>query len=509
MPGETKPAEPKLPERPAPEDKLSITRHSIRAHGAEIGYTATCGTVVLREEAEKDGASEGEKPKAMVFFVAYTRDEVGDKGQRPLTFSFNGGPGSSSVWLHLGLLGPWRVAMGDAGALTGPPYGLTENEFSLLDVSDLVFIDPVSTGYSRVVPGEKAREFHGFQKDIESVGDFIRLYASRNGRWGSPKFLIGESYGTTRAGGLSGYLQERHGMFLNGIMLVSSILQFGTVLDEPGNDLPHILYLPTYTATAWYHGKLPADLQNKPLRVVLDEAEAFAAGEYTLALMMGSGLPPARQKTVARKLSRLTGLSAGYLEGTNLRPEIMRFVKELLRSERKTVGRLDSRFTGLDRDAVGEHFEYDPSMAAILGPYTAGFNGYVREELKFESDLPYEIITPKVRPWSFSEFENAHVNVSDTLRKAISMNPNLKIYVGSGYFDLATPYFATDYTFSHLGLEAELQPNIQKHYYEAGHMMYVHGPSLSQQAADLRAFVLDAVPKADKKPTGRASRKSR
>jgi carboxypeptidase C (cathepsin A) len=502
------PDEPKPAERPAPQDQLSVTQHSVRIGGAEVRYTATCGTVVLKEETEKDGASEGEKPKASVFFVAYTRDDVEGPG-RPLTFSFNGGPGSSSVWLHLGLLGPRRVVMGDAGSLTPPPYGLTDNEHSLLDVSDLVFIDPVSTGYSRVVPGEKAKEYHGFQKDIESVGDFIRLYTSRNARWSSPKFLIGESYGTTRAGGLSGYLQERHGMFLNGIMLVSSILQFGTVEAEPGNDLPYILYLPTYTATAWYHRKLPADLQRKPLRAVLDEAEAFAMGEYTLALMMGSSLAPVRRQRVIRKLSRLTGLSPSYLEGTHLRPEIMRFAKELLRSERRTVGRLDSRFTGLDRDAVGEHFEYDPSLAAILGPYTAGFNRYVREELKFESDLPYEIITPKVRPWSFKEFENAYVNVTDTLRKALSMNPHLRVYVGSGYFDLATPYFATQYTFNHLGLGPELRDNLRMHHYEAGHMMYVHQPSLRQQAADLRAFVGDTVPRAPGLPPEKRGRRAR
>lgn len=502
------PDEPKPPERPA-EDKLSVTQHSIRIGAEEIRYTVTCGTVVLKEETEKDGASEGEKPKATVFFVAYAKDDVADKSLRPITFSFNGGPGSSSVWLHLGLLGPRRVAMGDVGALTPPPYGLTENESSLLDVSDIVFIDPVSTGYSRVVPGEKAKEFHGFKKDIESVGDFIRLYTSRNGRWSSPKFLIGESYGTTRAGGLSGYLQERHGMFLNGIMLVSSILDFGTADAGPGNDLPYILHLPTYAATAWYHQKLPTDLQKKPLQAVLDAAEAFALGEYAKALMMGSGLPPTRHKTVARKLSRLTGLSVDYLEGINLRPEIMRFTKELLRHERKTVGRLDSRFTGTDRDTGGEHFEYDPSYAAILGPYTAGFNQYVREELKFESDLPYEIITPKVRPWSYKEFENAYVSVSDTLRKAISMNPYLKVYVGSGYFDLATPYFATDYTCKHLGLEPELRPNVQIHYYQAGHMMYVHLPSLSQQAAHLRAFIRDAVPQPPQKPVRKGSRKSR
>lgn len=285
MPEETQPVE-----APRPQDQLSVTQHRATIGGQEIGYTVTCGTLVLKEEAVKDGAAEGEKPKAWVFFVAYTKDDVADRTTRPLTFSFNGGPGSSSVWLHLGLLGPKRVLMDEIGHPPPPPYRLVENEYSLLDVTDLVFIDPVGTGYSRMVPGEKVREYHGFQRDIESVGEFIRLYTSRNMRWTSPKFLIGESYGTTRAAGLSGYLQERHGMFLNGIMLISSILEFSTARFLPGNDLPYILFLPTYTATAWYHRQLPDDLQQKPLREVLDEVEAFALGEYASALMRGAKL---------------------------------------------------------------------------------------------------------------------------------------------------------------------------------------------------------------------------
>lgn len=489
-------AETPKPEGPKfiPTDNLSISQHSVRVGGKEITYTVTCGTMVLREEAEKEGASEGHKARASVFFVAYTKQDVPDRSARPLTFSFNGGPGSSSVWLHLGLLGPRRVQMGDeTGNPTPPPYRLVDNEYSLLDETDLVFIDPVSTGFSRVIEGEKAKDYHGFKKDIESVGDFIRLYTSRYARWTSPKFLIGESYGTTRAAGLSGYLQERHGMFLNGIMLVSSILHFQTVDAEPGNDLPHVLYLPTFAATAWYHKRLGPAMQKKPVRKFLDEVEAFAAGEYTVALMKGSRLPAAEREAIARKLSSYTGLSLEYLERTNLRPEILRFTKELLRDQRRTVGRLDSRFTGHDRDAAGETFEYDPSYAAIQGPYTATLNQYLREELGFESDLPYEILAGLYQNWSYKEFENSYVNVSATLRKAISMNPHLRVYVGSGYYDMATPYFATDYTMSHLGLEPHLQTNIQTYYYESGHMYYVHLPSLQQCKKDLAAFLRSAV----------------
>jgi carboxypeptidase C (cathepsin A) len=496
MPEETK--------TPAPQDQLSITQHSIRIAGKELRYRVTCGTMVLREESEKEGTAEGHKPKATVFFVAYTKDGTTDPGQRPITFSFNGGPGSSSVWLHLGLLGPKRVEMGDAGALTPPPYRLVDNEHTLLEVSDLVFIDPVGTGYSRMLEGEKTREYHGFKRDLESVGEFIRLYTHRYGRWVSPKYLIGESYGTTRAAGLSGYLQERHGMYLNGIMLVSSILDFSTARFNPGNDLPHILFLPTFSATAWYHRKLPKDLQQKPLEALLKEVEAFALGEYTLALMQGSKLPATEQKRIAQKLARYTGLSEAYVQACNLRLEIMRFTKELLRAERKTVGRLDSRFTGTDRDAAGATFEYDPSYAAIQGPYTATFNQYVRQELGFQSDLPYEILSNLYTNWSYQEFENQYLNVGETLRKAISMNPFLQVYVGSGYYDLATPYFATDYTLNHLSLEPHLQKNIRVHYYPAGHMMYVHLPSLAQQATDLKKFIQSTIPGQPKRKASRS-----
>ncbi len=275
--------------KPEPKDNLVETRHKIVIGGKEIHYTVTAGTIVLKEETgDREKEAEGEKPKAQVFFTAYTLDGVEDKSNRPITFSFNGGPGSSSVWLHLGLLGPRRVEMGDAGKLLPPPYHLVDNEYSLLDLTDLVFIDPVSTGYSRPVEGQKAKEFHGFKKDIESVGDFIRLYATRYQRWTSPKFLAGESYGTTRAAGLSGYLQERHGMYLNGIILVSAILDFGTADFFPGHDLPYIMFLPTYAATAWYHGKVP---NRKPLGPFLKEVEKFALGEYTLALLQGTTLP--------------------------------------------------------------------------------------------------------------------------------------------------------------------------------------------------------------------------
>jgi carboxypeptidase C (cathepsin A) len=485
-------------EPPTPEDQLVETKHSITLAGNVISYTVTCGTIVLKEESEKkgekEGEAEGEKPKASVFFIAYTRDDVKDKTTRPLTFSFNGGPGSSSVWLHLGVLGPRRVEMGDVDNLLPPPYRLVENEYSLLDVTDLVFIDPVSTGYSRPVVGEKAKEFLGLMKDIKSVGDFIRLYTTRYQRWTSPKFLIGESYGTTRAAGLSGYLQERHGMYLNGVMLVSSILNFQGYEFEPGNDLPYITHLPTYAATAWYHKQLRQDLQKKPLLDFLEEVEEFALGQYTLALMKGAALPPEERALIVEKLALYTGLSADFIERCDLRVEIFRFAKELLRDRRRTVGRLDTRFTGIDRDSAGENFEHDPSMSAIMGPYTATFYDYVRGELAYESDLPYEILNPDLwQHWSYAEHANKYVDVGDTLRKTMATNPFLKVFVANGYYDLATPFKASEYTFNHLGLDPSLQGNISMSYYEAGHMMYVHMPSLAKLKADLASFLQDSL----------------
>ena len=475
------------------QDQLSTTQHSVTISQQEIHYTVTAGTIVLKEEQEKDSKSDGEKAKASVFFVAYTLDNVGDTAKRPITFSFNGGPGSSSVWLHLGVLGPRRVETDQQGNLLQPPYQLVENQYSILDQTDLVFIDPISTGFSRVVQGEEAKQFHGFRKDIESIGDFIRLYTTRYQRWTSPKFLIGESYGTTRAAGLSGYLQERHGLYLNGIMLISSVLDFQTIRFMNGNDLPYILYLPSFTATAWYYNLLDEELQAN-LYQTLREVEEFAVGEYTAALMKGTDLLEDERQKVIRKLTRYTGLPIDYIGRTDLRVNIMRFCKELLRNQGKTVGRFDSRFTGLDRDSVGERFEYDPSYTNILGPYTATLNDYLRSQLEFESDLAYEILTDRVHPWNYDTHQNQYVNVTDTLRKAMTTNPYLKVFVASGYYDLATPYMATRYTFNHLGLDKSLQQNVSMSFYEAGHMMYVHQQSLIQLKEDLKGFIQLANP---------------
>ena len=473
-------------EKKAPEDKSVITKHSVKIGGQEVKYTATAGTMVLKLE---DGT-----PKANIFYVAYIKDDVADASKRPITFAFNGGPGAGSLWLHVGALGPRRVEMGDVGNLLPPPYKFVDNESSILDGTDIVFIDPVTTGYSRPAPGEADKQFHGVQEDVQSVGDFIRLWATRNRRWGSPKFLAGESYGTTRAAGLSGYMQQRYGMYLNGIILISSILNFQTAEFDTGNDLPYMLFLPTYTAIAWYHKKLPSDLQGD-LQKAIAESKAFAVGEYADALVAGDGLPAVKRTYIAQKLSRLTGLPADYIDRADLRIGIQRFDKELMKNERRTVGRLDGRFTGIDADAAGAEPDYDPSLAAIVGPYTASINEYVRGELKFESDLPYEFLTGRVRPWNYAPYENRYVNVAETLRRAMTQNPFLKVFVGKGYYDLATPFFAAEYTFDHLGLDPTLRSHLSGGYYEAGHMMYVHPASLAKLKKDLAEFIQASVPK--------------
>jgi carboxypeptidase C (cathepsin A) len=468
-------------DRPAKEEKPSVTRHEITLGGKPFRYTATAGYMPMKDE--------NGKLKANIFYVAYVKD--GASARRPVTYTFNGGPGSASVWLHMGLVGPKRVVMADDGQPLPPPYRLVDNEATWLAFTDAVFIDPVTTGYSRPAAGEKPEQFHGVEEDVQWVGDFIRLWTSRNGRWSSPKFLAGESYGTTRAAGLSGYLQERHGMYLNGIVLISTILNFETADFNVGNDLPYVTFLPTYTTTAWYHKRLAPDLQAS-FQKALEESKQFAANEYTLALMKGSRLAGAERQAIAQKLSRLTGLPAKFIEANDLRVTLPRFTKELLRDQRRTVGRLDSRFLGIDRDSGGERSDYDPSMAAIRGPYGATVNDYIHTELKYDNDLPYELLTGRVRPWNYGSAQNRYVNVGETLRDAMSQNQSLKVFVGAGYYDFATPFFAAEYTFDHLGLDPALAKNITLEHYDAGHMMYIHKPSLIKLTADVAAFYAGA-----------------
>ena len=469
---------------PVPEERTVTTRHSVRMDGNTINYRAVAGTLNLENEDDQ--------PAASIFYIAYLREGVDDPSQRPLTFSFNGGPGSSSVWLHLGVFGPRRVVFDDAQYPSPPPYEISDNPHSILDVTDLVFIDPVGTGFSRTVGEGEDKDFLGVEEDVKAVGDFIREYVSRNNRWNSPKFLAGESYGTTRAARLVNHLQGR-GMNMNGVLLVSSILNFQTARFEAGNDLPYILFLPTYAATAWYHEAL--DNRPENLEGFLEEVRAFAVGDYATALMQGDQLSATERNRVAARLARYTGLSEDYLRQTNLRINIQRFAKQLLRDQRRSVGRLDSRYLGRDADAAGERPDQDPSYAAILGPYTAALNTYVRDELQFEEDSEYAILSFNVnRNWNWQVPDRAgYVNTGEDLREAMTRDPHLQVYVANGYYDLATPFFATEYTMDHLGLEPSLKDNIQMDYYPAGHMMYIHPESLQAMGDDLSAFYARAL----------------
>jgi carboxypeptidase C (cathepsin A) len=460
-------------------DKKTETEHSLTLGGQKIDYTATAGTLALKD-------AEG-KTTADIFFIAYTKKGVTDAATRPLTFSFNGGPGSSSVWMHMGLLGPKRVKLRDDGFAVPPPYVLVENEFSLLDETDLVFIDPVGTGYSRATKPEDAKNFFGVNEDAKSIGEFIRLYVSKHSRWPSPKFLIGESYGTTRAAALSGELIRAHRLNLNGIMLVSTVLNFQTIWGAEGNDLPHMLFLPSFTATAWYHKKLAADLLKKPLAEVLAEAETFAAGDYNRALLLGAGLPAADRAKVVKQMARLTGLSEAFVDGSNLRVPLHRFNAELLRDKRLVTGRFDSRYTNYVRDPLSESAETDPSADAVFSAFASTFNHYVRNDLKFEDDRPYNILA-SVGKWNW-DADNQFADVSEILAESMTANPFLKVHVSNGFYDMATPYFASRYTFNHLRVHPDLLKNITQDDYASGHMMYLNLPDLKKQKADLAKFI--------------------
>ena len=463
---------------------LSVTKHSIRINGKRLDYTVTTGFMPIRDD-------ETGETEAKIFFMAYKADTGANVSKRPLMFSFNGGPGSASVWLHLGALGPKRVKMMPDGTMPPPPYQLVDNDATWLTETDLVFIDPVGTGYSRALDPKKASKFFSLQGDIESVGEFIRMYLTRYERWSSPLFLVGESYGTTRASGLSGYLFEK-GIAFNGIALVSSVMNFQTIRFADGNDLPLVMIFPSYAATAWYHKKLPADLQNKPLREVVKEAENWTINEYMPALLKAERLTPTERQNLLENFSRYSGLDKTFIEQNNFRIELSDFQKELLRDKKRTIGRLDSRFTGIDKMAWGTNPEFDPSMTAIRPPYTAMFNDYVRRELDFDIDLEYYILGGGVKGWNWN-VNNGYANTATSLQSAMQKNPYMKVYIASGFYDMATPFFATEYTIASMNLEPVLRRNISFDYYEAGHMMYIEENSLRKLKENIAEFVRNSV----------------
>jgi carboxypeptidase C (cathepsin A) len=470
----TRPAEPQQGEGgqrrgPAPEEKTSVTHHSARIGGQQINYTATAATYVIRAD---DGS-----PKATMFYVAYTKDGV-DASRRPLSFVYNGGPGSASLFTHMGM-GPKRVTLTADGHGLPAPYSVTDNEDSFLDATDLIFIDAISTGYSRPVPGENPTQFHGIIQDANWFADFIYQYITRNERWLSPKFLIGESYGTTRSAELAGVLQERHEIYLNGIVLVSSV-----AFANWGADDRTEFFLPTYTTTAWYHHLLQPDLQGLTIEQVAQKARAFAHGDYAAALEKGDALTPEEHKKIVDEIAHYTALSPKYIEQANLRVSPFRWFRELERDKRLTIGRLDSRFTGMEVDAAGERPDYDPSEASYEGAYVATFHDYVRRELKWESDM-YYTVSANVRPWD----QTGNTEVAEVLRSAMTQQTYLKVLVVAAYYDVATPFNGIEHTVSHMHLEPPMRKNISFTYYEAGHMMYIDEKEHHKLHKDVDEFI--------------------
>jgi carboxypeptidase C (cathepsin A) len=459
------------------------TQHELKLKRTTLKYTATAGVLPLKDEFDET--------EAEIFFISYTLQDSLDPSKRPLIFVFNGGPGSSAIWLHMGAVGPKRVVMQDEGWMPAPPYKLEPNQHTWLEFADLVFIDPVGTGFSRAAKEELDKKYWSFKGDIESVGDFIRLYLTRYERWTSPLFLAGESYGTTRAAGLAGHLVDK-GIAFNGVILISSAMDMRPIYFQSGDDLPFHLFVPTYAATAWYHKKLEPELQALELRDLLDQVEAWCGSDYSVALGKGDHLGKEDQETIAKQLAQYTGLDMDYVMGTNLRINIHRFCKELVREEKRSVGRLDSRFKGIEATAVSEVPEFDPAMFAILPPYTATFNDYVRAELGIETDLTYEALSFKVNEkWSWEK--GVLPNTGEALRSAIAKNPYTKVFVGQGYYDLATPHFATEYMITHMNIDPEFRENVRMVNYPAGHMFYLDVQSLAQHKVDIGDFIQSSL----------------
>jgi carboxypeptidase C (cathepsin A) len=474
--------------QPSDDDHLTVTSHQITLHGNPLRYETTAGTIAVKDDLGK--------ARATFFFMAYKviSDPAVDVSKRPLTFVFNGGPGSASVWLHLGTVGPMRVnnsAEGDPGP---PPHALVENQETWLDATDLVFIDPVGTGFSRPAEGVSPKEFWGVEQDISSVADFIRLYLTRYQRWNSPKFLAGESYGTTRAAGLSLYLTDHFGIDLNGIVLISTVLNFGVLEAGDGNDLPYAVFLPSYTAIAGYHKRLPPDLQSAPDQAVA-AAEKWAMTDYTTALAAGKSLTPEAQTAIVHTLARYTGLSEDFIKKSRLRISPEAFRKHLLNDQEQILGRYDARLKAPDPTPATDDLSQDPSDSLYYPAYASAFNQYIRHDLKFETDQPYRVMAP-VWPWDFKtpDQEMGYLDVSGRLRQAMLQEPHLHVLVAAGHYDLATPFASVDYTVSHMDLSKQISDRITQTYYPSGHMIYHVAEARQKLRADVGAFMAAAVP---------------
>jgi carboxypeptidase C (cathepsin A) len=461
-----------------------VTKHSINLDGKTLNYTATVAQMPLKNAA---GDTE-----AHIFYMAYTLDGV-DKAQRPLTFCFNGGPGSASMWVHLGGMGPRSPKLMPNGSMPPPPYQLSDNPNTWLDQTDLVFIDPVGTGYSRAKSIDVARRMNGVQGDIQSVGEFMRMYLARYDRTLSPLFIAGESYGTFRAAGLAGYLIDR-GIAFNGVVLIGTTLNLATIWGR-NDDLVYTLLLPSLAADAWYHKKVPADLQRKDLKTFLKEVEAFASTEYAGALMKGDSMTAPERKAMIDKLVKYTGLEARYLDESNMRIDVSHFTRELLRDRHETIGRYDGRLTGPSSLNVGETSEGDPSSTLITPPFTATLVSYLRNELNYKSDL-YYYPSGGTQPWDYG-ISNGFADTTSMLRSAMMKNPYMKVMIAAAYYDTATPYFAVQYTFNHMGLHPDMHKRITWDYYQSGHMLYIDSDSHAKFKKDFADFLNSAIPKPD------------
>ncbi len=468
-----------------PVARSAVTQHRLSLGGKAIDYTATAGTLIVRDEDDK--------PIASIGYVAYTRRDSRSASARPVTFAFNGGPGSSSLWLHMGVLGPKRVLVSDPTPTPAAPYRTADNEFSLLDVSDVVMIDPVGTGISHAVCDHKDEEFWGVDPDIDSVSRFIAQYVSDNNRWTSPKYLLGESYGTTRAAAIVNYLRSRRSLTFNGLVLVSVATDIEAIFASlPGNDRPYAVYLPAYAAVAWYQHMLP----DRPasLEPFLAEVRQYALGPYTAALLKGDALPDAERDAVAQKVHDYIGLPMEYLKQARLRVSENEFAHELLKARGLTVGRLDGRFTGPTSDLLAKETDYDPQASAISAAYAAAYLDYFHGELRFGQGETYRTTNYDIgSKWKWThrteQGEQPMVNSGVDLADALIKDPNLRVLVLNGYYDLATPFSATEYVMMHLGVPREVGAHVQMKYYEAGHMMYVHPLSLAKMKRDLAAFI--------------------
>jgi carboxypeptidase C (cathepsin A) len=462
-----------------------VTHHQTTVEGKVLKYTATTGRLPIRRD---DG-----KILAQMFFVAYSLDGQ-DAGKRPLTFAFNGGPGSATVWLHMGALGPKRVVMQPQGFMPEPPYRSTDNAYTPLAITDLVLVDAVGTGFSRAASAEEQKKFLSVSGDVKAFGEFIRAYITRYERWASPLFLVGESYGTTRAAGIAGYLAD-NGIAFNGITLLSSALEFQTLEFTAANDLPYVLIVPSYTMIAAYHKKLGPELL-QDFQKTRSEAEHWATTDYAQALAKGDALTPPERQTIVEQMSRYTGLTKEIIDQANLRIDVAKFTHHLLLDQKVRVGRLDGRFTGPDPKGLLDTPFYDPSMAETLPPFTAVFNQFVRSELGYKTDMPYRVFAfgSEEFKWEWGSAEKGFPDTATELREAMAKNPYLKVLVMQGYYDLATPYFAASYTMDHLNLPANLRLNISYATFDAGHMVYLDTQSLAKFRQDLGAFMAKSLP---------------